>query len=143
MGRVLAIDPGERRLGLALSDPTATIALPFAVRRREGWSADLAFLRTVITQHDVEVVVVGRPLTLRGAEGPQAKEAARFAARLRGAIGIPVHEVDERLSTAGAERALRARGAGAAARRERRDAVAAALILQPYLDRRPRPTRGE
>lgn len=143
MGRVLAIDPGERRLGLALSDPTATIALPFAVRRREGWSADLAFLRTVITQHDVEVVVVGRPLTLRGTEGPQAKEAARFAARLRGAIGIPVHEVDERLSTAGAERALRASGAGAAARRERRDAVAAALILQPYLDRRPPPTRGE
>jgi putative Holliday junction resolvase len=143
MGRALAIDPGERRLGLALSDPTGTIALPLAVRRRQGWAADLAFLRTVIAEHGVEVVVVGRPLTLRGTEGPQARVAARFAARLRAAIGVPVHEVDERLSTAAAQRALQVGGASAEARREHRDAVAAALILQPYLDRRHRATPPE
>lgn len=136
MGRVLAIDPGERRLGLALSDPGRTIALPFEVRTRRGWNADLEYLRGVIAGHDVDTIVVGRPLTTRGTEGPQAREAGRFAARLRDAVVVPVHEVDERFSTAAAERALREAGRSPAERRKRRDAVAAALILQPFLDQR-------
>jgi putative Holliday junction resolvase len=136
MGRVLAIDPGERRLGLAVSDPTGAIALPLAVRQRVGWTADLAHLRDVVAQHGVDVVVVGRPLTTRGTEGPQAREASKFAARLRGALGLPVHEVDERFSTAAADRALRETGRRSRQRRAHRDAVAAALILQPFLDRR-------
>jgi putative Holliday junction resolvase len=144
VGRILAIDPGERRLGLALSDPTGKIALPFAVRRREGWAADVAYLRSVIAAHDVTLVVVGRPLTGRGTEGPAAREAARFASRLRGALAVPVHEVDERFSTVGADRALRESGRRGRQRRGYRDAVAAALILQPYLDRRAaaEPLRG-
>ncbi len=136
MGRVLAIDPGERRLGLAVSDPGRTIALPLEVRTRKGWRADLEYLRGIVAGHDVDTIVVGRPLTGRGTEGPQAREAARFAARLRDAVSVPVHEVDERFSTAAAERALRATGRSPRERQERRDAVAAALILQPFLDRR-------
>lgn len=136
MGRTLAIDHGERRLGLAISDPTGVIALPLDVRRREGWNADLAYLRRVIEQHAVDEIIVGRPLTTRGEVGAQAREAARFAARLREALGVPVREVDERFSTAAADRAMREGAVRPRRRREHRDAVAAALILQPVLDRR-------
>lgn len=144
MGRILAIDPGERRLGLALSDPTGKIALPFAVRVRESWAADVAYLRSVIEAHDVALVIVGRPLTVRGTEGPAARGAARFAARLRAALAVPVQQVDERFSTAAADRAMRESGRRAHERRGHRDAVAAALILQPFLDRRAaaEPLRG-
>ncbi|HET8679672.1 MAG TPA: Holliday junction resolvase RuvX [bacterium] len=139
--RILAIDPGERRLGLAVSDPTGVIALPLEVLERAGWAADLARLRRVIETHGVTEIVVGRPLTLRGEVGTQARAAARFAARVRAALALPVTEVDERLTTAAAERAVREetpRGSRkrAAVTRRRRDAIAAALILQPYLDRR-------
>jgi len=149
--RVLAIDPGERRLGLAISDPTGAIALPLEVMARAGWARDLAYLRRLIEAQQVGEIVVGRPLTTRGTVGPQAQVAARFAARLREALALPVFEVDERFSTAAAERALREgrrrgsdrrghdrRGSDGRGsdRRARRDAVAAALILQPYLDRR-------
>jgi putative Holliday junction resolvase len=138
MGRTLAIDHGERRLGLAISDPTGVIALPLEVRRREGWHADLAYLRGVIAQHAVDEIIVGRPLTARGEIGGQAREAARFAARLRETLDVPVREVDERFSTAAADRAMREGGVGPGRRRAHRDAVAAALILQPVLDRRAR-----
>jgi len=142
--RVLAIDPGERRLGLAVSDPTGVIALPLEIIERAGWASDLDRLRRVIHTHEITEVVVGRPLTTRGTIGPQAQVAGRFAARLRSALALPVTEVDERLSTAAAERAVREAGRGASRRRTRSDAVAAALILQPYLDQRRRggPLRG-
>lgn len=136
MGRTLAIDHGERRLGLAISDPGSAIALPLQVRRREGWRADLAYLRGLIQEYAVEEIVVGRPLTPRGEVGAQARAAARFAARLRAALDVPVHEVDERFSTAAADRAMREGGGRSSTRRNHRDAVAAALILQPLLDRR-------
>jgi putative Holliday junction resolvase len=134
--RILAIDPGVRRLGLAVSDPTGVVALPLEVRTRRGWRADLDYLRGLIARYDVGEFVVGRPLTTRGTVGPSAQEAARFAARLRTAVRLPVHEVDERFSTAAAERAMREAGGDARERRAHRDAVAAALILQSVLDRR-------
>ncbi len=134
--RVLAIDPGERRWGIAISDPLGRIALPLEVRARAGWAGDLAYLRQLVDTYRVGEVVVGRPLTTRGSAGPQAQAAARLTLRLRSALRVPVVEVDERFSTAGADRALREGGAGGRRRRMQRDAVAAALILQPYLDRR-------
>ncbi len=141
--RILAIDPGERRLGLAVSDPSGTIAMPLEVIERAGWARDLDRLRRVIETHHITEIVVGRPLTLRGTIGPQAQAAGRFAARLRSTIALSVTEVDERFSTAAAERAMRQAGSRASQRRSRRDAVAAALILQPYLDRlRTGPLRG-
>lgn len=136
--RVLAIDPGERRLGLALSDPSGTIASPLSVIERSSWTNDLRRIRRVVKEHAVGEVVVGRPLTLRGEVGAQAQEAQRFAARLRAALHVPVTEVDERFSSVAAERVMRDAGSRAAERRSRRDAVAAALFLQPYLERRGR-----
>lgn len=140
--RVLAIDFGERRLGIAISDPLGRIALPLEVRERTGWSADLAYLKKLVETYAVREVVVGRPLTAGGTVGSQAERAARFALRLRAAVGVPVVEVDERFSTAGADRAMREGGADGRERRRQRDAVAAALILQPYLDRRRGPLPG-
>lgn len=140
--RVLAIDPGERRLGIAISDPLGRIALPLEVRKRIGWTGDLAYLRKLVETYGVAEVVVGRPLTAAGTVGPQAESAARFALRLRAALRVPVVEVDERFSTAAADRAMREGGAGGRRRRRQRDAVAAALILQPYLDRRRGPLPG-
>lgn len=132
--RILAIDPGERRLGVAVSDPTGIIAVPVEVIERRGWAKDLARLRHLMEIYQVTEIVVGLPLTESGTVGPQARVAARFAERLRASLAVPVTEVDERYSTVAAERSLRESGAGRAARR-RRDAVAAALILQPMLDR--------
>jgi len=142
--RILAIDPGARRLGLAISDPSETIASPLGVIERSAWKADLQRLRKIVEDSAVGEIVVGRPLTMRGEVGAEAREAERFAARLRAALSVPVVEVDERFSTVAAERAMRDAGSRAAQRRARRDAVAAALILQPYLDRRSRvdPLRG-
>lgn len=138
--RILAIDPGERRLGLAVSDPTGTIALPLEVIERARWADDLARLRRVVQTHGITEIVVGRPLTLRGEVGAQARAASRFATRVGAALALPVTELDERLSTAAAERAVREevpRGSRkrVAGKQVRRDAIAAALILQPYLDR--------
>lgn len=142
--RILAIDPGARRLGLAISDPSETIASPLGVIERSAWKADVQRLRKIVEDSAVGEIVVGRPLTLRGEVGAEAREAERFAAKLRAALSVPVVEVDERFSTVAAERAMRDAGSRAAQRRARRDAVAAALILQPYLDRRSRvdPLRG-
>lgn len=139
--RILGIDPGERRLGLAISDPSGAIAMPLEVMERAGWAKDLAHLRRLIETHNVDEIVVGRPLTAIGKLGSQAHVAAQFAARLRETLSLPVVEVDERFSTAAAERTLReggrrSRERGARDRRTRRDAIAAALMLQPYLDRR-------
>ncbi|MDR7483349.1 MAG: Holliday junction resolvase RuvX [Armatimonadota bacterium] len=131
--RVLAIDPGERRLGLAISDPTGVVALPLEVIVRAGWARDLARLRQIVAVHGVTEIVVGRPLTMRGDVGEQARAAAAFAQRVRTALRLPVHEVDERFSTVAAQRAMHE--AGARKIRGRVDAVAAALILQAYLDR--------
>jgi putative Holliday junction resolvase len=109
------------------------MALPLEVVVRAGWARDLARLRAVVAAHGVTEIVVGRPLTMRGGMGDQARAAAGLARRLRAALGIPVHEVDERFSTVAARRAMRE--AGARRTRGRVDAVAAALILQAYLDR--------
>lgn len=142
--RFLAIDPGERRLGIAVSDPTGIIAVPVEVIERTGWAKDLARLRRLVELYQITEVVVGRPLTAAGTVGPQARAAARFAERLRAALTVPVTEVDERYTTVAAERSLREGGARRQRRRSRRDAVAAALILQPLLDRmrRNEPLRG-
>jgi len=142
--RILAIDPGARRLGLAISDPSETIASPLGVIERSAWKTDVQRLRKIVEDSAVGEIVVGRPLTMRGEVGAEAREAERFAAKLRAALSVPVVEVDERFSTVAAERAMRDAGSRAAQRRARRDAVAAALILQPYLDRRSRvdPLRG-
>ncbi|NJD09964.1 MAG: Holliday junction resolvase RuvX [Gemmatimonadetes bacterium] len=141
MRRILAIDYGERRIGVALSDPTATIAQPLAtLTRRAGKRAPIQAILELCQQHEVSSIVVGLPLTLAGEDSDWTRSVRDFAARLEQRSALPVTLVDERLSSVAATRAVRAIGLRrqARAQRERVDAGAAALILQWYLDRQPR-----
>jgi putative holliday junction resolvase len=134
--RLLGIDAGTRRVGVALSDPTGTIAQGLAVVPRRSWEQVLGAIADLARAHQVEGIVVGLPLRLDGGEGEAAAEARRFAARLREVVEVPVVLEDERLSTAEAERRMVEADVRRDDRRARRDAVAAALILQKVLDRR-------
>lgn len=133
--RVLALDLGERRIGLALSDPTGTIAQGLDVIDRKTGANVLAEIRRRIEALGVERIVVGLPLRMDGTEGAEAEKVRRFVARLQTRVGIPVDVQDERLSSAEAEQLMIAGDASRARRRRSRDAVAAALILQTYLAR--------
>ena len=135
MTRILGLDPGERRVGVALSDPTGTIASPHSVIDRR--SVELAeAVRTLCTEHDVERIVVGLPTGLSGVEGPSAEAARAVGAAVAEATGLLVEYQDERFTTVTAEAALLEGGVRRAKRRDVRDKVAAAVILQTYLDRK-------
>ncbi len=142
-GRVMALDVGERRIGIAISDETGTIASPLTtVQRGHG---DLAEIRRLVAEWTVDCLVVGLPTGLSGREGPQAALVRAYATSLAAYLGPapPIEFADERLTTAIAERSLIESGARRAQRRQRIDAVAAAVILQGYLgaSRRPTPKR--
>ena len=132
--RILAIDYGRRRIGLALSDELQVTASPLATLERANRRDDLRRLREICREHSVAKIIVGNPLHLDGAASEMSAEAARFAARVKKELRLPVELVDERLSSweAGqtlAEAKSRLRGRG------RMDEVAAAVILRDYLDR--------
>jgi putative pre-16S rRNA nuclease len=132
--RVLAIDYGRRRIGLALSDELGLTAQPLTTLVRTNRPTDLGRLRDLCREQGVAQVVVGCPLNLDGQAGPMAEEATRFAARLQRELGIPVDLQDERLTSWEAEQmALEQRPSRA--KREPLDHVAAAIVLREYLDR--------
>ena len=139
MNRIMALDVGDRRVGIALSDPTGTLASPFgAVERGETAVSDILRLAE---REGAGAIVVGMPFTLSGARGAQAAKTAAFVRELRDAANVPIATVDERLSTAQAERLLRESDGGRRRKtrrqdRGRTDAAAAAVILQGYLDGR-------
>jgi putative Holliday junction resolvase len=135
-GPVLGLDLGARRIGLAISDESARIALPIGHLEREGLEKDLEALAGIVSERAATRIVVGLPRHLDGREGAGAESARRFAAALSERTGLPVALQDERLSTAEAERALRE--APARRRRGRKqviDSMAATLILDTYLER--------
>jgi putative Holliday junction resolvase len=135
-GRVLAVDYGERRIGIALSDPTRTIASPLAtLARRAGKRPPWPEIVRLVRENEVGSLVVGLPLDLRGEEGPWAAEVRAFGDELARRTGLPVHWVDERLSSVHAERAVRSLGLRRSQReeKERIDAAAAAIILETHL----------
>ncbi|RMG44514.1 MAG: Holliday junction resolvase RuvX [Acidobacteria bacterium] len=136
MGRILGVDVGTRTLGLALSDEGGTVAMPLSVIRRSGLRRDIADLARLVREREVTEIVVGLPLGLDGAPGAMAEEARVVADRLAEATGLPVHRWDERLSTVAAERALLEADLSRRKRKRVVDKVAAALILQAFLDRR-------
>ncbi|HLY24088.1 MAG TPA: Holliday junction resolvase RuvX [bacterium] len=136
MGRVLAIDLGTKRIGIALSDPTAMIATPLETVTGAGGRRAAERVADLCRRHDVAAVVVGWPRNMDGSRGPAARQAEAFAERLRTALSVPVELWDERLSTAAAERALIEADVRREERRRSRDRVAAAVILQGYLDAR-------
>jgi len=139
-GRILAIDYGQKRLGLALSDPLRVTAQPFATWSRSNRRRDLARLRDLCREQEVGLILVGLPIHLDGAESGMAAEASRFAELVRVETGKPVELVDERLSSWEAEQALGENSPATRRSRERKkhklDEVAAAVILRDYLQTR-------
>lgn len=133
-GRVLGLDLGQARIGVAISDPARRVAIPLGTVRT-GPPQDLQTIGSLVREHQVVEVVVGLPLKLSGGRGPAATLAETFAEVLREAFGLPVALQDERLSTVEAERGLKAAGVSGRARRRVVDRSAAAIILQAYLDR--------
>lgn len=137
MARVLGVDIGSVRVGLAVSDEGGVIAQPLDVVPREG-ALDEITDRT--RDLDVDEIVVGIPLRMDGSRGPEAVEAETFAQDLETQTRLPVARWDERLSTVQAERSMRSAGSGSRKQRGRVDKVAAALVLQAYLDNKRRDT---
>ena len=133
--RVLGLDWGQVRIGVALSDPSGTIAQALEVIPHRGFRQVLGRVQELIAEHDVDRIVVGLPMRLDGGEGKEAAAVREFVAKLHIAVPVPVDVADERLSTAEAEKTMIEAGARRSQRRGARDAVAAALILQTYLDR--------
>ena len=133
--RILAVDYGQKRIGLAISDELLLTARPLATLVRKNRRDDLRRLREIARAEGVVKIIVGHPLNMDGTAGPMAKEAARFAARVHKELGLPVELADERLSTWEAARTLRqtrSRGKSPA----KADDVAAAVILREYLQAR-------
>lgn len=136
MSRVLGIDPGSVRIGLALSDPSGVIAQPVTVLTRRSPTEDMAALRRFIDEHEVDRVVIGLPRLMDGRLDAAAKTAQEFGKELARLSGRPVEYWDERLTTVAAERYLVAQGKRRRQRRADVDRMAAALLLQSYLDYR-------
>jgi len=134
----LGIDFGSKRIGLALSDPEGRIARPFEVYERRSPLADVRRICLVVIENEVEEVVLGLPLEEDGRRGKAAAAVEGFLADLKSHLDLPVHLLDERYTTREARGALREAGLDARSAGGRVDAVAAALILRTYLDRRDR-----
>jgi putative holliday junction resolvase len=139
--RILGIDYGARRVGIAVSDPTATIAQPLAVlTRRAGKRPPVQAVTDLAAEYDVAHIVIGLPLTLAGDESDWTAEVREFGGKVAERSGAGVTFADERFTSVAAERAVRSLGLSRTERqrKDRIDAAAAVLILQAYLDRMKR-----
>lgn len=134
--RALGIDLGTKRIGVALSDRSGSIASPHSVIGRTSKRRDWGEILRIVTEEEVETIVVGLPLTLSGHEGPAAESARREAAEIGTVTGVPVILFDERLTTVAADRVLKEAEIRASDRRRHVDKVAAAIMLQSWLDSR-------
>jgi putative Holliday junction resolvase len=136
-GRLIAVDWGEVRLGLALSDETQLLATPLeTLVRRPGKRFPMPRFLELVEAHEPVGVVVGLPLTGEGGEGPSAAAARDVAATIARRTGLPLELWDERMSTARALAAIREQGGTTRGRKEDVDALAAAVLLQHYIDAR-------
>ena len=135
-GRILGIDLGEKRIGLALSDPMGMIASPLGKLDFKGEQNLLEEIEKIVKEKEVAEVVVGYPIRTSGQKGDQAIYAEKIAELLKNRLGIPVHLVDERMTTAAAEKSLLESDMSRGKRRQVRDQVAASLILQSFLELR-------
>ena len=139
--RSLGIDLGQKRVGVAISDPTGMIAQPLpTLSRRTGQRMPLAALQEIASNYEVEDIVMGLPLAPSGNDTEWTSTVREVARRLENRSGVPVHLVDERFTSQAAERAVRSLGLPRKKREEkgRVDAASAVLILQRWLDGRPR-----
>lgn len=134
LGRVMALDPGTARVGVAVSDPLRIVASPLVVLPIES---ALEEIKALVDEYEPDVIVVGLPVGLSGREGPAAEAARVFASRVREATQKPVEMIDERFTTHTAEKAMLEGGVKRRDRRRSVDKVAAAVILRHYLERHP------
>jgi putative Holliday junction resolvase len=137
--RRLGLDIGEKRVGVAVSDPSGRVSTPLKVLDASSLAGDAVPLRRLVEDYDARELVVGLPLTLAGDEGRQAAIVRAEATRLADAVGLPLVMWDERMSSSAAARAMAETGQDSRARRGRVDMVAASLLLQAYLDSRHSP----
>lgn len=135
-GRIMGIDYGSKRLGVAVSDTSATLAQPVAVIDRSQGRGGLAGLAKLVDEYEIERIVIGYPRTLSGDVGPQAVVVDDFIKVLRGAFHLPIDRYDERLSSKEARTWLAEMGVRGRKAKGTIDKVAAALVLQSYLDKR-------
>ena len=141
--RVLALDVGDRRIGVAVSDELGLTAQGVTTIHRRSWAADLDDIARLVETWRAETIVVGLPLTLEGAIGPRAQTVQAFIKRLESAVGVPILTWDERFSTVTAERVLIDANLSRAKRRRVIDKTAAVVILQHFLDTRAHAATGE
>ena len=135
VARVVGIDPGERRIGVAVSDPLGWTAQGVAVVEVRGdRAAAIAEIAEIVAGYEARLVIVGLPINMDGSHGPRAKIVEAFVAELQKVVEVPVETVDERLTTVEAEESLREGGLSRDKRKKKVDMVAAQLILQRYLD---------
>jgi putative Holliday junction resolvase len=135
--RALGIDPGTKRIGLAVSDLSGTIASPLHVlHRSKSRQHDLQEIARIAREEEAEVIVMGLPLNMDGSESKSSKAAVHEARKLATLVDVPVELHDERLTTVTAERSMMDAGLNAIERRQRVDKVAAAIMLQSWLDSR-------
>lgn len=133
MGRILGLDIGDRRIGIALSDETRLIASPLEVYERVGWGPDVRHIKALAETHAADLIVSGLPRNMDGSEGFQAQKVRELCQQIEKA-GLTVLFQDERLSTTAAQKALIEGDMRRAERKTTVDKVAAAVILQAYLD---------
>jgi putative holliday junction resolvase len=133
-GKVMALDLGEKRIGVALSDTTRTIASPYSVINRKSRAEDIERYRRLISEQEVGLLVIGLPIPLSGVEGQRAAWVRDYGEECARHLPVAVEYWDESLTTKEAEASLREQGRRGKKIKDRVDAVAAALILQAYLD---------
>jgi len=133
-GRVLGLDLGDVRIGVAISDPERRLAVPMGTVQVGRPPGEMRAVADMVREHDITLVVIGEPISLDGVRRARATHAANFADALRAVLTVPVTLHDERFSTSEAERALRDAGVTGARRRSVIDAAAAQVILQSWLD---------
>ena len=137
LSRVLGIDYGERRLGLAISDPLEIIAKPLKILDRLDTPDYFSEILNIVAEKDVYKIVVGLPLTLKGNYSEQTNIVQNFIDQLKQTVKIPIFHVDERLSSLAAKRSLKDQNVKTGHEKGRIDETAAAIILQEYLDSQP------
>jgi putative holliday junction resolvase len=138
--RVLALDLGKKRIGLALSDPLGITAQGLPTLQRTTIREDLAALSDIARQYEVGLILLGHPLNMSGSEGRQARYTNDFADRIADRVGIPVRFWDERLTSVEAGRVLRSSGISIEKRARAVDQLAAVILLQSFLDREELPS---
>jgi len=132
--RILALDHGTKRVGVAVSDETKTIAQPLEYILTEPFAPFLERLKKLIVEKEADLILVGMPRNMDGSYGPAAQKVEAFVAVLRGAIAVPIKTLDERLTSAQANRVLIQGNVRRDQRKENVDKMAAAILLQSYLD---------